>query len=148
MGNRVLAEALRSFDASRLPEGSARLRQIVFAAPDIDADTFRGLAEHFYDDAERLTLYASCNDKALQVSKGLHGYPRAGDCADIVVLEGLDTIDASSVDTDFLGHSYFGDNRSLLSDLYWLIKQGNPPTDRFGMKRLMKEDIPYWLFRP
>ena len=41
MGNRALIEALRTFDVSKLPVNCARLTQVIFAAPDIDAATFQ-----------------------------------------------------------------------------------------------------------
>ena len=80
-------------------------------------------------------LYASSKDRALGVSKRIHGYPRAGDSGDgLVVLPSVDTIDATDVDTSLVGHSYYGDNRSILTDLFTLLKHGNAPP-RFGMTR-------------
>jgi hypothetical protein len=60
----------------------------------------------------------------------------------------VETIDASTVDTGLLGHSYFGDNSSVLSDLYYLLKDGFPASQR---SRLESKTIPagiYWAFRP
>src|SRR5262249_7423815 len=114
MGTRVLTEGLRRLDPAQLPATAAKLRDVVFAAPDINADTFRRFVEKFYRRAERLTLYASSADKAMEISQKLHRYPRAGDARDGIVLSaGLETIDASAVDRDFLGHSYFCDNRVI-----------------------------------
>ena len=90
MGSRVLAEGLRRVDVSAFPAGSAALRDVVFAAPDINADTFRNFIEKFHGRAGRFTLYASSGDKALDSSQRLHKYPRAGDAGDgIVVAAGL-----------------------------------------------------------
>jgi esterase/lipase superfamily enzyme len=150
MGNRILTRAVHRLDYADLPENSAKLRNVIFAAPDIDADTFKQFAKNFQEKAERLTLYASSNDKALAASKLVHGgYPRAGDSGDnLVVVDGLDTIDASSVDTSLLGHSYFGDNRSIISDIFYLIQHNLPPNSRSGLKPKMIQNLCYWLFQP
>ncbi|HMC15420.1 MAG TPA: alpha/beta fold hydrolase, partial [Albitalea sp.] len=99
MGNRVLTEGLRRIDVAALPAGAAKLHEVVFAAPDVNADTFRNFVAKFYGRAQRFTLYASKGDKALETSQKLHKYPRAGDAGDGVVLcEGLETVDATAVD--------------------------------------------------
>jgi len=149
MGNRALVEALRRFQARDLPIGSARLTQVIFAAPDIDADTFQDLAEEFCQKAARLTLYASSKDIALRASKRFHKYSRAGDSGeDLVLLDGVDTIDATTVDTGLMGHSYIGDNETILSDVYDLLRDGSPPTRRFRLHRRERSGREYWMFQP
>jgi esterase/lipase superfamily enzyme len=145
MGNRVLVHALRSLPA--MPD--AVFREIALAAPDVDAAVFRNLAKEFARHAERVTLYASSGDRALRASKRVHGYARAGESGQeiLVLSELIDTIDASAVDTSLLGHSYYGDNRSILSDIFNLFKNRNPPP-RFGMTRREIASGPYWVFRP
>jgi esterase/lipase superfamily enzyme len=109
MGNRLLTEAFATL--AKPVAGEAHVRQVVFAAPDVDAATFKEAAHAFGGKAERFTLYASSRDKALAASKAVHKYSRAGDAGvDIVVVDTVDTIDASAVDTSLLGHSYYGDN--------------------------------------
>jgi esterase/lipase superfamily enzyme len=149
MGSRALAETLgAAVDPTSSPECAA-LRQVVFAAPDVDAETFQSLAEAFHGKAERVTLYASSKDKALRASKAVHKYRRAGDAGDDIVVVGIiDTVDASAVDTSFMGHSYYGDNRSVLTDLFTLIRRGAPPTERFGLMPRQTERGRYWLFAP
>ena len=89
----------------------------------------------------------TANDKALQLSKKINGYPRAGDAGPgIVVLSGVDTIDVSEVDTDLIGHSYYGDNRSVLSDMFNLLRGQLPP--RFGLKEMIAGAFKYWRFSP
>ena len=121
MGNRVVTEALSGYHS---PAGAAPLRQLVLAAPDIDADTFEGLSREFHSQAERVTLYASSEDLALAASKLVHGYPRAGDTRPhVVIVEGVDTIDASNVETDLLSHSYFGGATSILGSVLSLVEK-------------------------
>jgi esterase/lipase superfamily enzyme len=150
MGNRALTNALKeiALDQQRR-ESLPMFREVVLAAPDIDADVFKALAGEIKAAAGRLTLYASSKDAALIVSKGFHGYPRAGDSGgEIVVLPGVDTIDVSAVDTGLLGHSYYGDNTSVLSDLFHLLKEDKPPDQRFGMTAEQNGDGRYWIFNP
>jgi esterase/lipase superfamily enzyme len=150
MGNRIMVRALDRLNYSTLPENAAKLRNVIFAAPDIDAATFKQFVKQFKQKADRLTLYASSNDKALKASMSVHGgYPRAGIAgADITIVDGLDTIDASDVDTSFMGHSYFGDNRSIISDIFYLIKHGFSPSDRSGLKPKTIQNLGYWFFQP
>lgn len=56
MGTRALIECLSVFDTASLPPGSARLDQVVLAAPDFDADTLRELAQTLSSRAKRYTL--------------------------------------------------------------------------------------------
>jgi esterase/lipase superfamily enzyme len=145
MGNRAVSHALQLISAD-IKAKPCRMRQLVLAAPDIDADTFKDLAESIKKVADHVTLYISPLDKALMLSKRFHGYPRLGET--VLVIPGIDTIDASAVDTSFIGHSYYGDNRSVLSDIFWLLKDGKPPTDRFGMHSLQQGPGVYYAFRP
>jgi esterase/lipase superfamily enzyme len=127
MGNRALVNALY-----RLPPAPSRLfNQIVLTAPDIDADTFVQLAAAVARSAERTTLYASGSDVALTLSKRLNAYRRAGDTRPaVLVVPGIDTVDVTAVDSDFVGHYYYGDNRSVISDVFLLLTQGLGPSNR------------------
>ena len=147
MGSRVLAEGLRRIDVGALPAASAALREVVFAAPDINADTFRNFMKRFHTRAGRFTLYASSGDKALECSQKLHKYSRAGDAGDgIVITSGLETVDASAVDTTVLGHSYFCENRVIIQDLFNLIMKGEgSATPRFGLTSRATPAGTYWV---
>lgn len=145
MGSRVLAEALAGMD------GEFGTGHVVFAAPDIDADVFKELTSIFHQKARRVTLYASSNDEALKLSRKIQGdYARAGETtSDVLVVDGIDSIDASRVNTGLLGHSYYGDNRSIISDIYYLLRAETPVSKRFGMfEQLNKRGLLYWAFRP
>jgi esterase/lipase superfamily enzyme len=149
MGNRALAAALRAL-ATDPDYNPAPFQQVVLAAPDIDAETFkREIAPAIRKIAGRVTLYASSRDEALAVSKQIHGYPRAGESGDkLVVLPGIDTIDVSTVDTSFIGHSYYGNNRSLLADLFALLNKSLPPVQRDQLQLAQRDELPYWVFQP
>jgi esterase/lipase superfamily enzyme len=144
MGNRAVCDALKALSYD--PNSNLRFNHLVLAAPDIDADTFRELAATLQRLSGRITLYESSKDKALQASKKIHGNPRAGE--PLLVIPGLDTIDASAVDTDFLGHSYFSDNWPLLSDIHSILFKDDPPAERFGLTEMQHPDGKYYAFRP
>jgi esterase/lipase superfamily enzyme len=150
MGNRALTAALERLAAKRAPGAAPLFSQIVLTAPDVDAGTFADLARDFARSAERVTLYASSGDRALQYSRQLHGgLPRAGDSGrDVMVIPGVDTVEVSGVDTSLVGHSYYGENRSVLSDLFGLLRDRKAPDQRFGLSARKKNGLRYWLFQP
>jgi len=149
MGNRALAGALRGL-SYRPDVKQPMFNHVVLTAPDVDADVFRrDLAPRIVKTAERVTLYASSNDKALSYSKTVHGYPRAGDTGeDLVVVPGIDTIDVSAVDTSLfgLGHLYYGSNRTVLADLFDLIRKAKPPEQRRWLRPELLGSLRYWVF--
>ena len=147
MGNRALTQALANL--ATLPPETPRphFREIILAAPDIDRDIFKQLAAAVARNADRVTLYASSHDEALAASKKLHEFPRAGEAGrSLLVLKGIDTIDVSSVDSSFLGHSYFGDNTSVISDIRRLLTLGAPPNQRTCLSEASVLDLAYWVF--
>jgi esterase/lipase superfamily enzyme len=143
MGNRYLLEVLETFaeaDADVRPFGS-----IVLAAPDVDSDDFRERVPKAASLAEQVTLYTSPDDLMLKLSEAVNGTPRAGAVA--VVNAGLDTIDASLVDTGILGHSYIGDSDLVLADLVGLVNLGWQPPVRCSLVPVSisgGEQLPYW----
>jgi esterase/lipase superfamily enzyme len=144
MGSRALASALTEIGREVT---QPLLDEVIFAAPDIDSREFREIvAPGIVHVAERVTLYASSRDRALQVSRRLHDYPRAGDSGEeLTVVEGVETIDASVIDTSLLGHSYFADAFQLVGDLLAVIRDGLPPPERELLPR-QKAGLPYWSF--
>jgi esterase/lipase superfamily enzyme len=144
MGNRALIGALSKLDSD------VCIRQIALLAPDIDAQLFRRLARSFPSNVGPITLYASSRDTALLAAAKFAGYSRAGQGGEgIVVMPGIDTVDASAVDTSLtgLGHSYYADATQILSDLFAFF-QGNPASKRFGLRAAQSKDGPYWIFAP
>jgi esterase/lipase superfamily enzyme len=147
MGNRLLLDALDRLEMNTLPSGAAELGQVVFAAPDVDADTLHRTARTLPGRASRVTVYLSANDLALRVSRRIHGFNRAG--ADLFVIDGIDTVDASAADTSLIGlrHSYYGSKRSILSDLCALINSGLHPARRFDVDAASSAIGSYWVYR-
>jgi esterase/lipase superfamily enzyme len=151
MGNRVLTRGFKAL-LTEDPGKRSAFRQIVLAAPDIDADVFRReIGPAILGKGPRVTLYASSNDKALVASRKVHGgYKRLGESGDgIVVMSDMDTVDASNVSTEFLGHSYFGDSTTVMSDLIYVIQKSLPPQERarFALEPVRAAIGQYWRFK-
>lgn len=147
MGSRALSRALEQIGLRRdlaLPVFS----QIILAAPDIDIGTFRQLSGALRPTGDRVTLYASSSDWAIRLSERLHQAPRAGSTAgEVLVVKGVDTIDVSSVDTGLMGHSYYGDKRSVVADMFNLIRNELPPASRPGLRKAaIRGGLEYWVF--
>ena len=145
MGNRTLLGALSRLRA----EGRAptNLAEAVLTAPDVDRDIFVQLVRSAITTVSRVTLYASSRDKALTASRRFHDDARAGEGgARILLMSAIDSVDVSAVSTDFIGHSYFGDNRSVISDLFYLIRLGAPPDLRVCLSRRRSTPPYFWVF--
>lgn len=149
MGSRVLARALVELLATDLGKRRA-FKEIVLTAPDIDADVFkRDIAPKILGPGPHFTLYANSKDRALPVLDAPHGVWRLGEGGDrITVLNGIDSIDASRVKTDFIAHSYFGDADALLSDLFYVIRESKPADKRVRLEAVTRSDGKYWRFKP
>jgi esterase/lipase superfamily enzyme len=150
MGNRPMTAALVQEAANAKTSPHPIFDQIVLMAPDIDAARFKQMAQSFRTSARRFTLYASSRDEALRLSQAYAGYPRAGEGGpNIVVVPGVDTIDASVVDTSLIGfyHQYYADNSTVLADVFHVL-QGDAAGARFGLQAVTTSLGPYWKFRP
>ena len=126
------------------------ISEVILTAPDIDAGIFRQMADQFRKAAQRVTLYASANDRALHLSKKYQGnFVRVGDCStELFVFPGIDSIDVSAVDSNLVGHFYYGDNKSVLSDVFYLLKNRTPADERFGLIERLRGGQRCWVFRP
>jgi esterase/lipase superfamily enzyme len=144
MGNRALIQAVAQISREGLGAGSAIFHNIILAAPDVDRRLFRQLAPAFRTKADHVTLYASASDEALKLAKELQYGPRAGDADPLLVISGVDSIDASVVSTNFLNHSYFADTR-LLADMKFLIDH-DAQLPRFSIQRIGNLDPARWRF--
>lgn len=151
MGNRALVAALQQFAAENSGGlKSPRFNEVVLAAPDIDAEIFKNqIAPAIANAADRVTMYASSNDLALQASRKVHGYPRAGDTGkDLVVVTGIDTVDVSAVDMSLLGHDYYGSNPEILRDLLEVFNVRKKTAERTYLRASQNGGMPYWIFDP
>lgn len=146
MGNRPMTAVMRQISWQMNEQDPPLFDRIVLAAPDVDADRFRrDLAPALALVANQVTLYASSNDQALIASKQVHGYPRAGESGQfVVVVPGVETVDVSGIDLSLLGHSYYGDNESMLRDLYEVVRARLPAPQRALLLTRRQGEMIYW----
>jgi esterase/lipase superfamily enzyme len=141
MGNRVVVVALADNPPPALPVG-----QIVFVAADVYVEMFEQKFPKMSGIGKLKTSYASNSDRALLLSSWLHRATRIGITrGEPFVMKGMETIDASTVDTSLLslGHSYFGNKRTAITDLGYLLREGLPAARR-GLEQPLGKD--YWDF--
>jgi esterase/lipase superfamily enzyme len=149
MGSRIVSQALRS----RVDRGksTASLKELLLAAPDINADLFRtSIAPRLKAMlGTQTTVYASSSDLALMASKAVHGYRRVGETAGgVFVYPGFDTVDASaaSIAMRAFGHSYLTDSAAVLKDIKSLLRQKLSAKARGLAEAGTRPDV-YWSLR-
>ena len=126
LGAQLTSLALESLFAEK-PELRNRFTEIALMAPDIDANVFENdIAPRLVsgNKSDHVTVYASKNDKALLISTWIHrNVQRLGNAnPHVVLVNGVESIDASDVATDFIGHSYYGDTKSVVADLFEVVR--------------------------
>lgn len=141
MGSLLVARTLKEMHDAR-PE--RRFDQVVLAAPDIDTTTFRrALAPALTGIAQRVTVYASRADQALEMAHTASSYPRVGQAGPgMQLVPGVDFIDASSAGTADYGHGYYGGSTAVLADLRDVLR-GVPATAR-RLERREREGQVFW----
>lgn len=148
MGSRAATQALKELLRDR-DDLKGKFGELILAAPDIDTRIFvRELVPGLAALHQRMTLYSSSKDKALAASKSVHGYARAGDSdPDVLVMDGVETIDASNIDTGLLGHSYIVNSRVLLTDVALLLGENLRANRRPTLAELAKGGLTHWQFK-
>jgi esterase/lipase superfamily enzyme len=149
MGARVLTRSYLTLAGDRWVDGPNALREMILVAPDIDSDLFRqDIADRVAKTGIHVTLYASSGDRALMASHAFHGYARAGDSGEgLIIVPGVETVDASQTSTGFIGHSYFSEDRRIMEDIYAILQTGERADNRFGLTPVDTDKGRYWTFR-
>jgi esterase/lipase superfamily enzyme len=125
---------------------------VIFAAADEDQAIFRSSWRRVVQalagqpSGRLTTLYASSNDWALDFSEKRHEGPRAGSggVARMLMLEHVESIDASSLRADTLGHSYFFEHSKAVDDAAKIIANQTSADGR-GLARRMSGNRAYWI---
>ena len=148
MGTRVVSHALQA----RADKGksSKQLRELLLAAPDINAELFRSVIAPKLAAMQglRTTVYASSTDLALMASKVVHGFQRVGETTGgVFVYPGIETIDASSASSSSraLGHSYVVDTPSVIGDIRSVVLN-HASTKQRGLTSTGTVPNVYWKF--
>jgi esterase/lipase superfamily enzyme len=146
MGSRVMVSSLSGPEVGwTLP-----IQNVVLVAADLDVELFQqqfpSLRARVRQDAGGLvTSYTSSADRALGVSSWFHRGTRLGRVGDRPLpVAGLETVDATATDSSLLGlhHGYFAEQRSLLTDLGLLLREGLPAVRR-GLQNVQDQ---WWAF--
>jgi len=125
-----------------LRPGCHHFGQVVFAAPDVDSATFYEAVPHMAAVADGLTLYGSNHDKALTLSRDLHGHCRAGligcDTSVSKLLHNFNAIDASLFACDFLDHGYWSSSYTMKRDIARVFAGGTMPPNAAALRPLLQ----------
>jgi predicted alpha/beta hydrolase family esterase len=84
LGARLVIPAVAYVDRTSTNADSSNISNIILASPDVDREDFeRDIAEEVLaarrvNNDRRVTVYASLSDRALALSRAVHGYPRLG----------------------------------------------------------------------
>jgi esterase/lipase superfamily enzyme len=153
MGARIAAGAITQLRREGRLTDEVQVSELVLAAADLDAPLFVENWPHLRGGVRRTTIYCSSNDAAMHGTRMIHGKPRVGDGGErALVLDGLDTIDASESYVDMFAHGYFANDSSVVGDLADVLA-GKPPTVRCCaraaccLEPATKDGKAYWRYR-
>ena len=111
----------------------------LIAAPDIDATVYaQRFAPVALGIADRVTLYCAADDRALKLSRQVHGgYDRLGSCRedslDSLQHPRLEVVDASQLYVDLIDHDKVAGSPRLLSDLRQVLVGAPIHADERGL---------------
>lgn len=125
MGNRLIMWSLRDRCESALCHGSspAKMSDVILTSPDVDTGTFKHYASTVCKNANETWILTSDKDNALRLSKVVHERRRLGmpgpdgvdaDWRQPPVIEGLKTIEFTTLDHGIIGHTI---QHKLISNL-------------------------------
>ena len=145
MGNRALIAALAELSERRAPGDTRRFGQVVLVAPDLDARWFASVAPRVRDVSTRITLYASSGDKALRISRALHGHARTGGAhGSSPAVAGVEAIDVTRLRSEMFGHGYLDE---LARDLRAVMRDGRAPAERPWLEAAPDTSAGWWRLR-
>lgn len=139
MGNRVLSWAME-----RLAAREAVVRRLYLAAADLDPEILRQRSAFYGSVCGSITSYASTSDRALGLSKFLHGVDRVGLAPPVTTMDGMMTIDVSAVDDSFIGHGYFAMSTPVLDDIGSDMRGVPPGPERNLLQDASIASSPHW----
>jgi len=146
MGNRLLLRTVERLLSLRMAGAlGAPIGNIMLAAADATTALFKQYAGAYTALArDRVTNYTYHADRALMVSRRLHDQERVGLEPPVFVHDGIDTISASNLNLDLLGHGYVATAAPLIYDLAQIIHDNKPPRKRARLEPVPPELCSYW----
>ena len=142
MGNRGLLNALKNIQANK--KKALQLKHIILAAPDVDKDVFERDASSYSYCSDNTTLYVSDKDKAVSFSRYLHEYDRVGYVEPVTICDDIQTIKVSAIDVGLLGHGYYAESRTVITDINDALRDNKP---RMQIDRA-SDGRGYWEVKP
>ncbi len=146
MGCRCLVGALEVLALTK-KDTLKHINQVIFAAADVDNKIMPHQCKPTVGSCGRVTSYVSDMDKALKFSGWLHSFPRVGIAPPIFVLEGVDTIVVNDMNLGDFKHGYLSSSRTILSDIFSLLKHGLSPSERHSLSAVSDSYGDYWRIR-
>jgi esterase/lipase superfamily enzyme len=146
MGCRCLVGALEHLSNGKTSV-LKKINQIIMAAADVDAAIMPIQGKAAIVHCNRLTSYASAYDTALKLSSWLHDFPRVGITPPTFVLNGMDTIIVNDEDLGDLSHGYVGTSRTILGDIFALLKHNSDPKDRHAVEAILENEVQFWKIK-
>ena len=146
MGCRCLLGALDHLSKNK-QSVLKKIDQVILAAADIDTRQMAVLGQHAVNNCKRTTSYVAAQDKALRISGWLHDFPRVGVVPPTYVLNGMDTVLVNNPELLTLGHGYVASNRTVLSDIFSLLKTNADPSDRHSLELISSGTLEYWKIK-
>ena len=145
LGCRALLQGVAS-----MPKNIREVRpfqHLVLAAPDIAVDKFPVWADKCSIAVRNMTVYVSQTDEALVAAKNYARQSQSvGDPSKLVIVPQVDTIDVSGMNRNVLNFSYGAGNKTMLNELFQVIKLDNPPARRSWLKETKHDGKVYWQF--
>lgn len=135
MGNRAIIRWLDSVVREKSCQIAGRIKNLLFAAPDVDTDVFTQSVPSLLPISKKTTLYVTPADLALRSSKWVHNYGRAGLCPPVLTLPNMDTIQVEGFNLLDLAHSYYREAATVLHDIFTLYHFGSDPDNRMNTIR-------------
>jgi len=144
LGGRGVVLALLEI-AYRRPD--IRLGKVVLLAPDMDFEIFARMLPRLSPLVDGFTVYATDEDRPLQLSEQVHGYRRLGQTGnDVAALDGIDLIDISALPNQTAsGHLYHIHNAQVGQDLTALLNARLPVTERANLVQIGRNT---WALQP
>jgi esterase/lipase superfamily enzyme len=133
MGNRLLLNTLNAFRDESSGWADYQIGNFILAAADVGKHDFESIAARITNVGAGITSYASGSDLALFGSQLLHHEQRVGEvtASGPIVVQGVDTIDVTGVDTRVLSsHSAYATSPILGDDIKTILLTGGSPAER------------------
>lgn len=157
MGCEFLLRALKELQialASAPGRAAPLVKDVIFAAPDVDLAQFAAVVPKLGAVASRVSVYCSERDTALAWGRRLVStYDRAGNQATQLAAalaaspQPVDTIDTTEASTGLLGHADFAS--SAIDDLRAVVWLSLIPQRRPTLVERSKSSGPsYWVYKP